>query len=54
MRRGGELGCGCSASPTGLAGVMDSFGVPALLFVGLFGGAALVTWTVLKSKMKGA
>jgi len=47
-------GCGCSVSPAPLAGFVDSFGVPTLLFVGLFGGAALLATMMLKSKMKGA
>lgn len=48
-----HLGCGCSANAP-LAGFVDSFGVPTLLFVGLFGGAALLVSSMLKSKMKGA
>ena len=49
-------GCGCNAgaSQAPLAGFMASFGVPTLLFVGLFGGAGLLAWSVIKNKMKGA
>jgi len=49
-----SLGCGCNAGTAGLGGVMDSVGVPVLLFVGLFGAAGLVAYSMLKNKMRGA
>jgi hypothetical protein len=53
MRRG--LGCGCGASaPAGLGGVMDSVGVPVLLFVGLFGVAGYAAYAYWQKQMKGA